>query len=272
MLTNPIYIYPYKQSLESVKQLKEAFIQIEAFPPKIIKHINKIPNNSIIINWGNSEVPQVPTHISLYGFNTPPAVELAANKLFTFLALKDKVNIPWFTKNIDEVKNKISNDGSIIIGRTLLSSHSGQGIIILDKNNVEEELPKHNFKLFTQYQPKSKEFRVHVFGEKVIDVQEKRIKSNIDKENVNKKIRSYNNGWVFCRENIEIPENLFEQSILAVRYLKLDFGAVDIIWSKKENKCYIIEINTAPGLQGQTAINYAKEFVKRIGENFNGLY
>ena len=40
----------------------------------------------------------------------------------------------------------------------------------------------------------------------------------------------------------------------------LDFGAVDVIWNSRRLEAYVLEINSAPGLQGQTVENYAAAF------------
>jgi D-alanine-D-alanine ligase-like ATP-grasp enzyme len=46
----------------------------------------------------------------------------------------------------------------------------------------------------------------------------------------------------------------------------LDFGAVDVIWNEKQQRAYVLEVNTAPGLEGQTVDDYARG----IKENFLG--
>jgi D-alanine-D-alanine ligase-like ATP-grasp enzyme len=80
---------------------------------------------------------------------------------------------------------------------------------------------------------------------------------DIPRERVNFKIRSYENGWVFCRENIQKPDDLEAVSIAAVSAIGLTFGAVDVIYNEKQNKCFVLEVNTAPGLTGTTINSYA---------------
>ena len=70
-------------------------------------------------------------------------------------------------------------------------------------------------------------------------------------------VRNLANGWVFCRDNVVEPDGLRDAAVSACAALGLDFGAVDIIWNERENKCYVLEVNTAPGLQGTTLENYA---------------
>jgi D-alanine-D-alanine ligase-like ATP-grasp enzyme len=44
----------------------------------------------------------------------------------------------------------------------------------------------------------------------------------------------------------------------------LDFGAVDIIYNAKRNECYVLEVNTAPGLEGTTVEKYATKFASEL--------
>ena len=44
----------------------------------------------------------------------------------------------------------------------------------------------------------------------------------------------------------------------SVNLLGLDFGAVDIGHRLQDNKFFVFEINTAPGIEGSTLDKYAK--------------
>lgn len=72
-------------------------------------------------------------------------------------------------------------------------------------------------------------------------------------------IRNHANGFVFCRDNIIEPSDLRDVAIQAVTALGLDFGAVDVIWNEHYNKCYALEVNTAPGLEGTTLERYTNK-------------
>jgi hypothetical protein len=115
-----------------------------------------------------------------------------------------------------------------------------------------QELP--DAPLYTQYVKKKKEFRVHVYNGKAIFVQEKRKRKN---EPVgNQLIRSHRHGWVFCIKDIVEPDGLRVLGVNAVRACGLDFGAVDIIYNEHYNKMYVLEINSAPGIEGSTLEAY----------------
>ncbi|CAN5950619.1 unnamed protein product [Sphagnum jensenii] len=67
------------------------------------------------------------------------------------------------------------------------------------------------------------------------------------------------NGFIYARNNV-FPEILRDEiAIAATTALGLDFGAVDIIEDKNE-KLYVLEVNTAPGLEGKTVELYAEAF------------
>lgn len=216
-----------------------------------------------IINWGNRHHIQVAEGGPQFIVNKFEAVMVAGNKLATFEALKghDDVNIPNFTTDRAIAAEWLSGKrGSIVVCRTTLHGHSGAGIVLA--TIPEEIVPA---PLYVEYIKKQKEFRVHVaFGE-VIDVQEKRQRKDLD-EGVkpNFQVRNHSTGWVYCREDLEEPVGLRDMAIRTVALLKLDFGAVDLLWNAKRNVCCVLEVNTAPGLEGSTVEKYADAFVRNL--------
>ena len=65
-------------------------------------------------------------------------------------------------------------------------------------------------------------------------------------------IRSNTRGWKFSKLNVAgLNNNLKTEAILAIKALKLDFGAVDCCIDMNGN-VYIIEVNTGPGLEGSS--------------------
>lgn len=187
-------------------------------------------------------------------------VRVAGNKLSTFQTLenKDGVRIPLYTTDRD-VATCWVRDGINVVCRTTLSGHSGAGIVMACKEDELVRAP-----LYVQYVKKQKEFRVHVAFGSVIDVQEKRKRADVDKESVNFQVRNHHSGWVYCREDIVQPTGLADMAIKTVAQLGLDFGAVDLIWNEKRNEVYVLEVNTAPGLEGSTVDKYAEAFLKEL--------
>lgn len=189
------------------------------------------------------------------------AKKIASNKLLSFRKFTEhNVQCPEWTTDIN-VAAQWRVDGKTVVARHLLTSHSGKGIEIL--HPFEDGLGfTPNAKLYVQYKKKKHEYRVHVFQSQVIDVTQK--KKRVGHEGTNHQIRNHQNGWVYCRENVQEPEGIRELALAACAAIGLQSGAVDIIWNEKENKCYVLEINTAPGIEGTTCKKYTQSILESL--------
>ena len=226
-----------------------------------------VPKKSdYLINWGNGgfntfkELLQPKTEEPKL-INNPVFVDIAANKIKTFKALdKAKVeSLSWTTNKAQAEKWQKEHNATIVVRKTI-DGCCGEGIEIIEPQNKLPDAP-----LYTVYQKKTDEFRVHVFKNKVIDIVQKKLKKGIKS---NGKIRNVDDGWLFSHKVTHIPQDLEQLGINAVKACGLDFGAVDIIWNKHYNKCYVLEVNTAPGLELTPTINaYAKAFLKDINND-----
>jgi hypothetical protein len=157
------------------------------------------------------------------------------------------------------------NNGATIVARTKLAAHSGDGIVLV-KPSVGETpqgtLP--NCQLYTIYRKKAEEYRIHFNRYSGLDfiVQQKR--KVINHENVNWQIRNHHNGWIYSRENINLPNAVRACATRVSQWWlsnsSLDFGAMDIIYNNQYDQAYCLEINSAPGMEGQTIMDYATRF------------
>jgi hypothetical protein len=226
----------------------------------------RVTENKQLINWGSSRMPsnwQWPTD----GLNDPRTVNNAGNKLSTFRILEEAgISIPEYTTDSELAAGWIRQDHTVLI-RHQLRGHSGEGIEIFRPENwagLHFKLFPRQAPLYVKYKKKKNEYRVHVFKGTVLFVQEKRRASERERTADESLVRSHHNGWNFCRENIELGINgniaLYDLAIRAVSAIGLDFGAVDIIYNQREDQYYVLEINTAPGLQGESLTDYARAF------------
>ena len=249
-MVNRLLIYPNKYGWASAKKLKEELVN---FFPKtyIIKSESNDSfhpkNNDLILNWGNSKEPNNWIWEENFVLNKPENIAKAVDKLATFMLLQaNNISIPEWTT----YKNEAELWKGSIVCRTILNGFGGAGISLLTANTLID------CPLYVKYKKKRHEYRVHVFNNEVIDVSWKRKK--VGAEKINTFIRNYDNGWVYCRDDLLEPIGLRDIALAAISTLCLNFGAVDIIWNEKENKCYVLEVNTAPGLVGTTLEAYAK--------------
>lgn len=164
------------------------------------------------------------------------------------------VSCPDFTTAADTARLWI-RDGNPVMCRTLLRGSEGRGIIVAEREAELVAAP-----LYTKYVKKKKEFRVHVLNGAVIDVQEKRRRSNYDGER-DTRVRNLANGYVFCRGDIVEPPGLRELALAATASLGYNLGAVDVAWNERSNTCFVLEVNSTPGMEGTTLEKYADAII-----------
>ena len=113
---------------------------------------------------------------------------------------------------------------------------------------------------------KKHEYRVHATQKKAFFVQQKKKRDGV--EDANFQIRNHQNGFIYAHKDVGVPDFVKKMACDAIINLGLDFGAVDIIYNEKNNRWVVLEVNTAPGLSGETLNRYVemiKELVKWAG-------
>lgn len=216
--------------------------------------------NRVVLNWGSSEPLPFPVK------NNPTEVAIAVDKSQFFWAVevaKRTAECVPATRDPAEAKEWLQK-GHTVMARTILNGHSGAGIVIVGPK--KGQLPE--AKLYTRYIPKDEEYRIHIMrvvqngvtSTKTIFSQ-KKVKRADFQGKPNRMIRCHDNGYTYQHTNLDVP-----MQVIAVASkvfgcaTKLDWGAVDVIYCKAENKAYVLEINTAPGLDETTAKAYATAF------------
>ena len=142
-------------------------------------------------------------------------------------------------------------EGCTVFGRKYLNSSCGKGIVVVEPTaTVFETCP-----VYTKYKKKKREFRVHVFRGQVVSVTEKKKRKGFEGER-DTKIRNLANGYVFVQGVENEPEGLRELALKAAVVSPSDFKGVDIGFNEKANELFVIEVNSAPGIQGSNVNKY----------------
>jgi glutathione synthase/RimK-type ligase-like ATP-grasp enzyme len=250
-------IYPYRQGSRSAMALANALggrvLKLEGsrFRPR---------RDDIIINWGSTSFPRYDRAEPYPGVFNSQGITNASNKRTFFENFpSDGTGIvpKYWTNSAD-----IPDEEFPIVCRTVLAGHSGEGIVIAD--NREQLVPA---PLYVKYIKKQSEYRVHVgWGGEVISVQRKALREGF--ENPNWKVRNLEGGFVYVRneDDDDYPLRIYQVAHEALAEVGLDFGAVDVIWNERQQRSYVLEINTAPGLVGQTVQDYANYFLTILNE------
>lgn len=245
------YLYSYNQGSQGSRALADAL------GIRRLRHEGSTfrgSANKTVINWGSSALPD-----NLRGspvLNRPEQVAIACDKLRFFQAMSqanDGPRIPEFTTD-NQVALGWVQGGETICIRSILRGSGAAGLVIVNRNNLEDFVAA---PLYTKYINKRDEYRVHIVRGRVIDIQRKALRNDVDRDQANWQIRNLENGFVFVRnEGREIPADVSAQAIKAMAACDLDFGAVDILYRERDNSAWVLEINTAPGLMNTTLENY----------------
>jgi glutathione synthase/RimK-type ligase-like ATP-grasp enzyme len=239
---------PYALRVSATRHLAEMFDTYCIYPEG---SKFKPRRGDVIVNWGRTNLPNMAPALTV---NAPENVRIAVNKLDSFRLFSHN-NVPTveWTTDINVARGW---DGDVVV-RKSLTGRGGKGIVIVEGPRADD-LPE--APLYTLYAKRKHEYRVHVFRDRVIDAQQKKRRAGIDRTPESATVRSYDNGWVFCRGGVTVPDCVKDAAIKAVAALGLDFGGVDVGYNEHYDRAYVFEVNSAPGIEGTTLQSYANAF------------
>lgn len=203
-----------------------------------------------IVSWGvgdENKFPEIDCDYTL--LNCPDAICRAVNKRTALgvWAAHQVSTVPWTSNK--GVAKEWQDQGATIVARKILTGCEGSGIVIIEPGDAIVDAP-----LYSKYINKIREYRVHATRDKAFATHMKI--RDPKQEPKSWKVRSYANGFIFQRNNVAPNAVRDALAVQAVSILGLDFGAVDII-EDKNGKFYVLEVNTAPGIEGVTVPLYA---------------
>lgn len=244
---------------------------------------------SLLVNWGCSA--NTISGLNAKILNNPNKISNAANKLKSFDLFEDNdVSYPWFvSRNDNEFKAKLiervlDDTSRGFMFRTTATGYGGAGIHPVTNFGVKVHaafgsLNESTIGMYidqvlqdidepvvfvSEYFKSRDEFRVHVVCGQVIFCQRKALRTDEQRpSNPSFEVRNHANGFIFQQNNIEVPEVVKAEAIKAVQALGLDFGAVDIKAKQEATRpehCAVLEVNTAPGVSGNTLKAYTDVF------------
>ena len=240
-----IILIPYKMGSKACRALKDALIAAgDVCIQRKVDSPRPIKRTDLVIYYGGTADQG---HLNPYAKYINARRSLAQNKLSAFRALQ-AAGIQTVNWTEDP---SVAATWPMAVARATLTGHSGQGITTHEQGQPLPLVP-----LYTEYMKKTFECRIHVMAGTVIDSQIKKRKQGA--EDANNLVRNVHTGWVYCRDGYTPSDEAKEIATASVAALGLDFGAVDLIYNKYYNKYYVLEVNTAPGLEGTTLSNYVK--------------
>lgn len=227
-----------EEGIRCLRRRREAFSRVRA--------------SSMLVNWGCSQGVAKPA------LNDYSAVGRAVDKVKAFRELsKAQVVVPKFLVNPPGVDTNIGD--CIWLERFDTAGHGGRGIRVVRPG---EQWSEQDAPLYVQYVPKLQEFRVHVFA---VDDDPRclsRQKLGVEgfgRDRNQRLIRNTDNGWVLGLVRDQRASMLAEEeAVKAVHALGLDFAAVDVIIGRDDGLAYVLEANTAPGIEAEPVVDFYK--------------
>lgn len=264
-------INPYKKGSRSAKNLK---VMLNLNGIKTLISDKPPRDGALILNWGNSTwtYPPDPGRYTIIN----PALEVGqmTNKLRFFQHVGHDKTVPeWTTDPVEALDWKVK-----VVARQKLEASGGAGIVIwepLEKKADEwDKFPR--APLYVKYENKTHEYRIHMarglrgVGFYPLLVQRKIfVKSAETPQPLSWEIRNHSNGFVFVQASgYPTPECVLTlaKEFMEKHFAGMHFAALDIIFHEKKNKCWVLEGNTAPGLEGNTLEVYRDYFTSLAKE------
>ncbi len=251
-------------------------------------------DKALVIGWGAKIKQDVTFSDTTSILNHPNAIRKSRDKLKSLQVFTDNgVSIAPFYE-IDTIKDIVYP----VIGRTKYHQGGNNFWLCLNKTQLDAAI-QDGVHYFQQCINIKDEFRLHIFNEALIFAQ-KKVKKNDPKSSyitamsekvqnaalkkdvfIHEKtlqfvlqklskehkhadmlIRSNNRGWKFIRTHA-INGHLQDESVKALKALNLNFGAIDCCIDEQDRP-YIIEVNSGPGLDGLALQKYIDTFKSEV--------
>ena len=248
-----MFFFHHPNSAPTSRMLAEAF--------GVPSRMRDVPRQyaDVAIRWGSARRMEGPQ--PEFTLNLPEAINRAADKLVALRTLQDNdVNTPAFTTQLDAASFPC-----------LVRSRRHRGAtdvrLLMQPNDVRfHEIAPDDY--YVSYVPTVAEYRIHVFRGEVIRCQRKHM-NDVEQAAQRPWIRNHGQGYIFKGVRLDTCEPEANAAKLAVTALGLDFGAVDVLRAVFTEPV-VLEVNTAPGVVGRTAIAYC-DAIKRYAHTIYGI-
>lgn len=252
-----IHLHPYNLGSRSAMALKNYLN--EKGVKTIVSHRLMSKRKRMIVGWGSKPYDfQLGHNVAL----NPPEVSrlLSCKKRFFEHVENGQAGacVPGFTSD----RNVAGGWGNTVVVRHTTTGSGGEGIELVDPGKEIPQAP-----LYTKYEKKTHEYRLHVLDGEIKEIQRKVfVKTDERPEPDDWRIRNHDKGFIFQTE-AECPDRVSE-AVLSVSkcFEGLSFAAFDVIYHKPTDKALVLEGNTAPGLEGPRLVIYGEYLIQKYKE------
>lgn len=232
-----------------------------------VKHLTQkglqMRPREVVFNFGHSGVTEELANCDKL-VNPGWSILNAVNKIKTFdLLHKSKLPIPYYTISQEDAQEWV-DEGETVYCRMKVGGLGGLDIVLSLPGSQVPKAP-----LYTEWLGDDMvEYRGHVFdGVVLVRQQKKRMGSEkLHARGIRKVdpyVRVHNKGWVFAEQDIDWPADADVLMAEAVEALGLTFGTVDFQHDPATRQTYILEVNTAPGMENRNTFNKYCDALRR---------
>jgi hypothetical protein len=165
------------------------------------------------------------------------------------------ITCPEFSVRLEDAR-KWAEAGHQVFGR---NKNHEQGRDIVDQSSAD--WPRKEF--WTKVVRKRREYRIHIFDDQHIQRALKRLDPKAPPKSSDAlPIWNTQTGYIYDHD-FEPPGDGVELARRAVGALKYLWGAVDLL-DDETGRCFVLEVNTAPGMDETTAQAYADAIRKYV--------
>lgn len=214
----------------------------------------KLAEGDVIICWGTT----VPEFEGIRVLNAAAAPLNKKDELKALLEAGLPTIVPYSPVN--------KNVGKILLPRKI--HHQGGRDLLITPNQPDYFVLKENF---------TQEYRIHSFNGRSIRAGVKVHREGFtlvteekwqpDSNLVHPWIRSFDGGWRVAYDGFVSTAKMRKLAHLAISTLKLTFGAVDLGDLGGTSGLKVLEVNRAPGIEGNSITAYARAIQRWIGGN-----
>lgn len=203
-----------------------------------------VVDENALRNLYNEAVEQAEEFVELpYNRQNPVFVQGIAEFRALLTRLEEQLRNPAQARPQEEWLPRVFNH----VGGTDLLNPPAQADYYVRKENIVEEV------------------RIHSFNGKSLRAGKKQPRVAAGANGPHPWIRSYDGGWGIVYDGFESNRTQRELAHSAVKALGLTFGAVDLA-KKADGSWFVLEVNRAPGLEGNTIGTYATALQSYLAE------
>ena len=215
--------------------------------------------NGPFIRYGHKGSIGIRNNAVDLNFNTRKFIEASGNKMIMSKTFTEAgVVTPQFYQ-----MTKDPEDYPVMV-RTTLSGFKGRGIYICETTKEFESFCDQKGSFWTPFLNISREYRVHVVNNQIVKLF-KKVYSGEEPEDY--PIRNMDNGYHFSIRNNMNPFVKLVQFVDRIcEVMPIGFTAMDIGFLENERKYILIETNSAPGLNENSAGLFVDEIKRRLDD------